>query len=52
MTLEASGTMGSILPKRTDIYYKWRPRSRCEGCEFVRFKNRQRLHSLLRSMVA
>src|SRR5262245_8865107 len=33
--LGASGTMCPILPRRTDIYYKWRPRSVCESCGFV-----------------
>lgn len=52
MALEASGTMCPILPKRTDIYYKWRPRSVCQSCGVVRFKSVRILKPLIRSMVA
>jgi len=52
VTFEASGTMDSILPKGSDIYYKWRARSASETWVFMRVKPGEILKSLLRSMVA
>jgi hypothetical protein len=52
VTFGPSGTIASILPESTDIYYKWRMHGTSEGCAFVRTKPGRTLKSLLRSMVA
>ena len=44
--------MASILPERTDIYYKWRMRCTCDSGVLVCTKFDRALKSVLRSMVA